>query len=58
MDVEWDKSSYAANSGDYPDFDYTLVRRDTHTQSRLRKATPFITPSRARRERERRRNRK
>ena len=57
MDVEWEESSYVANSDAYPEFDYSLVQRDTHKQSHLRRATPFIKPTQARRDRERRRSR-
>lgn len=42
MEVIWDDSSYAANADKYPQFDYGLMKADTHTQERARTTRPFV----------------
>ena len=42
FDVRWAESWYAANADRFPNHDYSLVREDTRTQDRARRAQPFM----------------
>jgi len=44
FDIEWDDQSYAKNSGDHPDLDYSFIKQSTFSQKNMTFDTPSPFP--------------